>query len=95
MIKMIKPENMVFGTGEIEHGNGFSLVGLKRYHENWIKNEERGLISGVADDTIVCEFMVDLMWHIFHPFICFFCSLTDFGYNNSRNSRSKRNANAF
>ena len=29
MIKMIKPENMVFGTGEIEHGNGFSLVGLK------------------------------------------------------------------
>ena len=30
MIKMIKPENMVFGTGEIEHGNGFSLAGLKR-----------------------------------------------------------------
>ena len=40
MIKMIKPENMVFGTGEIEHGNGFSLAALKKYHENWIKNEK-------------------------------------------------------
>ena len=32
MIKMVQPENMVessvFATGEIEHGNGFSLVGL-------------------------------------------------------------------
>ena len=42
MIEMLKPENMVFGTGEIEHGNGFSLAGLKRVSSKLDLYEKRG-----------------------------------------------------